>query len=78
MATLSYTPAVRKAIEKYGEAACLRAYVLNVKHGEGADSIALAYALPGINTTWQADRAINAGAAIAKAHPDIAAIAFTL
>ena len=76
--TTTYTRAVRKAIEKYGEAACLRAYVLNTKHGEGANSIALAYALPGINTTQQADSAIKAGSALAKAHPDIAALAFTL
>jgi hypothetical protein len=60
-----YSPAVRKAIEKYGEHVCLRAYVLNTKHGEGASSVALAYCLPGINTTRQADSAINAGAAIA-------------
>ena len=62
-----YTPTVRRAIAKYGEEACVRAYVLNTKHGEGAQSIAIAYALPGINTTQQADSAINAGAAITKA-----------
>lgn len=67
MANAQFTPAVRRAIQKYGEAACLRAYVLNTKHGEGANSIAIAYALPGINTTRQADSAIAAGAAIAKA-----------
>ena len=62
-----YTSAVRRAIAKYGEAACLRAWELNTKGGEGANSVAMAYALPGINTTRQADSAINAGAAIVKA-----------
>ena len=61
-----YTPAVRRAIARYGARACLEAYVLNTKHGEGANSLAIAYALPGVNTTRQADSAISAGKEIAK------------
>jgi hypothetical protein len=62
-----YTPAVRRAIKTYGEQACVRAYEINTKQGEGAHTISIAYALPGVNTTRQADSAINAGCAIVKA-----------
>jgi hypothetical protein len=67
----TYTRAVRKAIEKYGEAACVRAYELNTKQGEGAFTISMAYALPGINTTRQADSACAAGAAIVAARQPV-------
>lgn len=62
-----FTPAVRRAIAKYGEEACVRAYEIHTKQGEGAYSISIAYALPGVNTTRQADSAIRAGEVITKA-----------
>ena len=54
------TPAnVIRAIKNYGEQTCRSAYDLNRRVGEGANSIA--HQLSGLNTTRQADAAINAG-----------------
>jgi hypothetical protein len=53
-----------KALTKYGYTNCLRAFIWNASHGEGASSIALT--MPNdygrnISTTNQANAAINAG-----------------
>ena len=54
------TPAnVTRAIKNYGEQTCRTAYDLNRRVGEGANSIS--HQLSGVNTTRQADAAINAG-----------------
>ena len=50
---------VIRAIKKYSEQVCRAAYDLNRNVGEGANSIA--HQLSGVNTTRQADAAINAG-----------------
>jgi hypothetical protein len=50
---------VTRALKNYGEQVCRKAYRLNSEVGEGAASIALQVA--GLNTTRQADAAINAG-----------------
>ena len=50
---------VKRAIAKYGEAICRTAYDLNRRVGEGANSIS--HQVSGLNTTRQADAAINAG-----------------
>lgn len=50
---------VKTAIKKYGEQICREAYRLNREIGEGANSIS--YQLTGLNSTRQADAAINAG-----------------
>jgi hypothetical protein len=50
---------VTRAIKNYGEQTCRTAYDLNRRVGEGANSIS--HQLSGLNTTRQADAAINAG-----------------
>ena len=61
-----YTASTRRALTKYGHEACRKAYELNAVRGEGAHSIAIAHDVPGINTTRQADAAINAWAEVVK------------
>jgi hypothetical protein len=51
----------KRAIKMYGAEACIEAYRLNRVVGQGANTIATQYDLHGINTTYQADAAINAG-----------------
>lgn len=58
------TAKTRKAIEKYGFDACVKAYIMNLD-GEGASTIAFTGPVT-IKTTRQADAAINAGREIAK------------
>lgn len=50
---------VTRAIKNYSELVCRHAYELNRRWGEGANSISLQ--VSGLNTTRQADAAINAG-----------------
>jgi hypothetical protein len=61
---MKYSAATRRALAKYGHAACRQAYELNTVRGEGAHTIAIAHDVPGINTTQQADAAISAWAEV--------------
>lgn len=78
MQTTKYTAATRRAISNYGAPACSRAFELS-QSGEGAASIATAHFLPTgnglavVQTTNQADAAINAGREIAEAGKPTAA-----
>ena len=54
-----YSNKTKKAIAKYGESACVKAFHMN-KMGEGAHTISLT-GPETITTTRQADAAINAG-----------------
>ena len=47
----------RRAVAKYGEAACREAYTSHTADGEGASTVGFGLGL----TTGQADAAINAG-----------------
>jgi len=65
----------RQALVKYGATNCLRAFIWNASHGEGASSIALT--MPNdherrIHTTQQADAAINAGRDLSGDSIDVA------
>lgn len=61
VADAPYSAKTQRAIAKYTEAKCLRAYRLNID-GEGASTIGIYLGL----TTNQADAAINAGREIAR------------
>jgi hypothetical protein len=56
----TFSRQAQRAIKAYGVAACIEAYTLNTKVGEGARTISQQYDL-GPRTTQQADAAINAG-----------------
>lgn len=56
----------KAAIAKYGAEACRMAYRIHTERGEGAASIALAYPVPNVHTTRQADSAIDAGRELAE------------
>lgn len=60
------TRATERAVAKYTESSCIRAFVLNTKMGEGAASIALCHDVANVTTTRAADAAINAGREITE------------
>jgi len=58
--------AAKAAIKKYGRDACVHAHHVHTVIGEGASTIANCYPINGVNTTRQADAAINAGRELAE------------
>jgi hypothetical protein len=62
MQVISYTKKTQAAITKYGAEKCKQAFEQNVKHGNGASTIAYEIGFP---NTRAADSAINAGREIA-------------
>jgi hypothetical protein len=52
------TTATKRAVKRYGETLCRKAYELHQEHGNGARTVAYMLGLPGTNA---ADAAIDAG-----------------
>lgn len=64
---MNYSKSTQRAIAKYGEEACRKAYKANRIDGEGPYSIAFQGLAGQTITHWRsADSAINAGAEILK------------
>lgn len=69
-ATENLSKKANAALLKYGVDVCRAAYHLNRVEGEGAASIASGHDLPGINSTRQADSAIDAFAEYLRLYPE--------
>lgn len=64
---MAYSQATKRAIAKYSESSCVRAFKIHSTYGEGAYTVAHGYDVANVTTTRAADAAINAGREIVAA-----------
>lgn len=65
---MTFSTKTKRAIKSYGHLACVEAFRMHDKDGEGASTVALTGPVS-IKTTRQADAAIAAGREIAASTP---------